>query len=101
MRYEHSNGDWVEIEGAADMPFAVLGRAQTDVNELERVLKRILKGYGFTDWDGEPVDLLAPSGDPEREAGLPDINHLSRRQLVWLRSRLWEAVRDEEIDPEA
>jgi hypothetical protein len=88
IRYENG-ADWVEIAGAADMPMREAVAAQAGgIDALETIVKRLVAAWQMADWNGQPVTLH-------------DVWGLSKRQIVWLRERLSDAVKDEQLDPEA
>lgn len=93
MRYERK-GDWVEIEGAADTPMAAFDALyETNMDHFYSALRGLVTSGVFQMRSGGSVDVT-----PESPASI--FRQLSRRQLIWLRTKVMEAMRDEELDPE-
>jgi hypothetical protein len=89
MRYERKK-DWVEIQGAADRPMKQLMMVDADSIEAAHKLAVELTPEGhFEDQQGVEVDWRG------------DIFALSVRQWAWWKAKIWQAARDEKIDPEA
>lgn len=94
MRYTKDT-DWVEISGAADIPIAdfdtLYGGSLDDGYEI---------AHGVID-AGE----FAMSRDRRvtlgKDTPVSELRKLSKRQWLWLRERIMQAMKDEDIDPEA
>ena len=97
MRYARAkSAEWVEIDGAADLPMRELellyGGTMADAYA---VAQDVVTAWQFTT-KGKPVGGVTREG-AERE--VLDCPGLSLKQWDWLRDRIFEAARDEALDP--
>lgn len=96
MRYTNDKtGDWVEISGAADTPIKDFDALYTgSLTDGHKLAAGLLAAGEFHTRRGE-VLTFGPDTAPA------DLLGLSKRQWFWLRDRIVDAIRDEELDPEA
>lgn len=95
MRYTAKSGDWAEIEGAADTPMSSFDALyESNMDLYYETVRGLVTSGVFGMKAGGNVEVT-----PESSAAI--FRKLSKRQLLWLRDRIMDAMRDEEIDPEA
>ena len=93
MRYTRGE-DWVEIEGAADTPMAAFDALYApDMDAFYQTARDLVAAGVFHLRRGGTVEIVADSP-------WEILRQLSKRQLIWLRERIMQAMRDEELDPE-
>lgn len=91
MRYNRPNSkDWVEIEGAADLPMRdytlVIGGTFSETRDM---LKTLIVGAELHERNGDAFGLVEDA----------DWTRLSTRQVRWLRETVSDAIKDELLDP--
>ena len=90
MRYTRpKSDDWVEISGASELSCDETDRLTGERKQAQALVLPLISAASFTR-QGQPVDVLT--------AGLGAV---SWKQWIWLRDCVFEAVRDELLDPEA
>lgn len=89
-RYERPHSaDWVELEGASELSMDQLDRTFTEHRQTAQALvKPLITAASFTR-AGQAVDVQAEG-----------LGALTWKQWIWLRDRVFEAVKDELLDPE-
>lgn len=95
MTYHDEKRGWrVVIEGASLRPLREL--------YLPSNWLALVKEWQFTDYQGRDVPLtVTEPGTDGQDATYINVDGLTQRQVDWLREKIRQAARDEELDPEA
>jgi hypothetical protein len=95
MKYTNAkSGDWVELAGCADLPMRELELLYAgSMADAYAVAQGVVTGWQFTT-KGKLVGSVKVG-----ESAALDVPGLSLKQWDWLRDKIFEAARDEVLDP--
>ena len=97
-RYQRGR-DWVEIAGAARRSMGELRVIwQADEAAAHGVLDELVVRGQFVDRHGVAWEFTPTLPSPLRQGGRP-WDHLTLQQYDWVRDRVYQAGRDEALDP--